>query len=90
MADIAVVTPPLNPVRSAGYWQNVGRRLIRDKTAMGAACVLLLILLAAMMPKAEPRKKASTTGVTPIRSESRPPQIRRESMSRPNSSVPSR
>lgn len=49
MADIAVVTPPLNPVRSAGYWQNVGRRLIRDKTAMGAACVLLLILLAAII-----------------------------------------
>ncbi|MFN7001958.1 MAG: ABC transporter permease [Roseinatronobacter sp.] len=48
MADIAVVTPPLNPVRSAGYWQNVGRRLIRDKTAMGAACILLLIVLAAI------------------------------------------
>ena len=48
MADIAVVSPPLNPVRSAGYWQNVGKRLVRDKTAMAAAGVLLLILLAAI------------------------------------------
>lgn len=48
MADIAVVTPPLNPVRSAGYWQNVGRRLLRDKTAMAAAAVLALIALAAI------------------------------------------
>ena len=31
-----------------------------------------------------------TTGVTPISSDSRPPQIRRDSMSRPSSSVPSR
>jgi peptide/nickel transport system permease protein len=36
-------------MRSAGYWQNVGRRLVRDKTAMVAAGVLLAILLAALL-----------------------------------------
>ena len=33
---------------------------------------------------------ASSTGSTPITSESRPPYIRRETMSRPSSSVPRR
>ncbi len=48
MVDATLVQPPLNPVRSAGYWQNVGRRLVRDKTAMAAAAVLLLLALAAI------------------------------------------
>jgi peptide/nickel transport system permease protein len=48
MADIAVVTPPLTSVRSAGYWRNVGRRLVQDKTAMAAAAVLTVIALAAI------------------------------------------
>jgi peptide/nickel transport system permease protein len=48
MADISLPQATVTPVRSAGYWQNVGRRLIRDKTAMAAACVLLLLLLAAI------------------------------------------
>ena len=50
MAD-ATLTPGVSiaePVRSAGYWRNVGARLIRDKTAMGAALVLGLIVLAAI------------------------------------------
>lgn len=47
MAD-AVAIQPLPAVRSAGYWQNVGARLVRDKTAMAAAGVLLVLLLAAI------------------------------------------
>jgi peptide/nickel transport system permease protein len=39
---------PVAPVRSEGYWRSVGRRLRRDKTAMVAGLVLLLILLAAI------------------------------------------
>lgn len=49
MADISVTQlQPLDAVRSAGYWQNVGARLVRDKTAMAAAAVLLLLVLAAI------------------------------------------
>ncbi|MGY6703481.1 ABC transporter permease [Roseinatronobacter sp.] len=49
MADISLTqAPPLDAVRSAGYWQNVGARLVRDKTAMAAAAVLLILLLAAI------------------------------------------
>ncbi len=48
MADISVSQGAITPVRSAGYWQNVGARLVRDKTAMAAAAVLLLLLLAAI------------------------------------------
>ncbi|WFE74308.1 hypothetical protein [Roseinatronobacter sp. S2] len=49
MADISLTQlQPLDAVRSAGYWQNVGARLVRDKTAMAAAAVLLLLVLAAI------------------------------------------
>lgn len=49
MADISLTQlQPLDAVRSAGYWQNVGARLVRDKTAMAAAAVLLLLVLAAV------------------------------------------
>jgi len=48
MADATLNTPVIPAVRSAGYWQNVGARLVRDKTAMAAASVLLLLLLAAI------------------------------------------
>lgn len=48
MADATLIHAPVAAVRSAGYWQNVGRRLIRDKTAMAAGSVLLLIVLAAV------------------------------------------
>ncbi|MBR3370611.1 MAG: ABC transporter permease [Rhodobacteraceae bacterium] len=49
MADMTLTqAPPAVAVRSAGYWQNVGARLVRDKTAMAAAAVLLIFLLAAI------------------------------------------
>jgi peptide/nickel transport system permease protein len=49
MAYATVTQGTIAPVRSAGYWQNVGKRLARDKTAMAAAAVLLTILLAALL-----------------------------------------
>jgi peptide/nickel transport system permease protein len=48
MSDISISAPLTTPVRSAGYWRNVGRRLRRDRTAMAAAGVLLLLVLAAI------------------------------------------
>ncbi len=48
MADATMTTPIIPAVRSAGYWQNVGARLVRDKTAMAAAAVLILLTLAAI------------------------------------------
>lgn len=49
MADATLGLAPTAPVRSAGYWRNVGARLRRDRTAMGAAMVLGLIVLAAIL-----------------------------------------
>jgi hypothetical protein len=40
------------------------------------------------MPISEPTKNARMTGVIPMNSESRAPTMRRDSMSRPSSSVP--
>ncbi len=48
MADATLNVPIVPAVRSAGYWQNVGARLVRDKTAMAAAAVLILLTLAAI------------------------------------------
>ena len=48
MADATLNTSVVPAVRSAGYWQNVGARLLRDKTAMAAAAVLILLTLAAI------------------------------------------
>lgn len=46
LTDRTAGPPPATPVR--GYWAGVGRRLLRDKVAMGCAAVLLLIVLAAI------------------------------------------
>jgi len=48
MSDMSISAPLTAPVRSAGYWRNVGRRLRRDRTAMAAGGVLLLLVLAAI------------------------------------------
>ena len=52
MLNITVDTkkiPSLNTERSAGYWQNVFSRLLRDKVAMFAAFVILCLLLMAIL-----------------------------------------
>lgn len=48
MSDLSLSAHLTAPVRSAGYWRNVGRRLLRDRTAMAAGGVLLLLVLAAI------------------------------------------
>jgi len=51
MLNITVDTkkiPSLDTERSAGYWQNVFSRLVRDKVAMFAAFVILCLLIMAV------------------------------------------
>lgn len=56
--------------RSPGYWQTVGRRLLRDKVAMGAALVVLgLVILAVfgpMLTPADPYKASMLSRLKPI------------------------
>ena len=56
--------------RSPGYWQTVGRRLLRDKVAMGAALVVLgLVVLAIfgpMLTPADPYKASMLSRLKPI------------------------
>lgn len=52
MLNITVDTkkvPSLDIERSAGYWQNVFSRLVRDKVAMFAAFVILCLLIMALL-----------------------------------------
>lgn len=52
MLNITVDTkkiPSLDVERSAGYWQNVIARLVRDKVAMFAAFVILCLLIMAVL-----------------------------------------
>lgn len=52
MLNITVDTkkiPSLDIERSAGYWQNVMSRLVRDKVAMFAAFVILCLLIMAVL-----------------------------------------
>ena len=52
MLNITVDTkkiPSLDIERSAGYWQNVFSRLVRDKVAMFAAFVILCLLIMAVL-----------------------------------------
>jgi peptide/nickel transport system permease protein len=62
--------------RSPGYWQTVGRRLLRDKVAMGAALVILgLLVLAAfggvLAPK-DPYASSMLSRLKPIGFEGHP------------------
>ena len=45
---ISAQAPAVIFERSPGYWQTVGRRLLRDKVAMGAALVILALLVLAL------------------------------------------
>ena len=45
---ISAQAPAVVFERSPGYWQTVGRRLLRDKVAMGAALVILALLVLAL------------------------------------------
>ena len=56
--------------RSPGYWQTVARRLLRDKVAMGAALVVLGLLVLAvfgpMLAPADPYKASMLSRLKPI------------------------
>lgn len=71
MAALAEITTVIAPPRaSQGYWAGVGRRLLRDKVAMGAGLVLLLIILAAIfapyLAPADPFKSSMIRRLRPI------------------------
>ena len=56
--------------RSPGYWQTVARRLLRDKVAMGAALVVLVLVILAlcgpMLTPADPYKASMLSRLKPI------------------------
>ena len=50
MTSLNAAASPVLPLvyeRSAGYWETVGRRFLRDKVAVGAALVVLLLMVIA-------------------------------------------
>ena len=62
--------PEVRFERSPGYWQTVGRRLLRDKVAMAAAAVVLglvvLALFGPMITPADPYQAAMLSRLKPI------------------------
>ena len=73
MLNIAVdpaKVPAVAFERSPGYWQTVLRRLLRDKVAMVAAFVILLLVLLAlfggMITPADPYKSSMLSRLKPI------------------------
>jgi peptide/nickel transport system permease protein len=79
MLNASVPTPAVPAVafeRSPGYWQSVARRLVRDKVAMGAAVVILgLLILAAFGPvlaPVDPYASSMLTRLKPIGFEGHP------------------
>jgi len=62
--------------RSPGYWQTVGRRLLRDKVAMGAAVVILgllvLALFGGMLAPKDPYAASMLSRLKPIGFEGHP------------------
>jgi peptide/nickel transport system permease protein len=62
--------------RSPGYWQTVGRRLLRDKVAMGAALVIALLLVLAvgggLLAPADPYASSMLNRLKPIGFEGHP------------------
>lgn len=70
MAMAATETLPIEASASPGYWQSVGRRLVRDPVAMGALAVLVIIVLAAVLAPwvapADPYKATMVRRLRPI------------------------
>lgn len=62
--------------RSPGYWQTVARRLVRDKVAMGAALVVLALLVLAVfgpaLAPADPYASSVLKRLKPIGTEGHP------------------
>ena len=52
MTSLNAAASPVLPLvyeRSAGYWETVGRRFLRDKVAVGAALVVLFLMVLAVL-----------------------------------------
>jgi peptide/nickel transport system permease protein len=64
-----IVLPPSTPV-TRGYWAGVGRRLVRDPVAIGAACIILIIVLSAVfapwVAPADPYKGSMLRRLKPV------------------------
>jgi peptide/nickel transport system permease protein len=71
MLNATAPTPALPAVafeRSPGYWQTVARRLVRDKVAMGAAVVILgLLILAVFGPVLAPMDPYASSMLTRLK-----------------------
>ena len=79
MMNIAVdasKVPAPRLVRSPGYWQTVGRRFLRDRLAVGAALVVLFLLLLAIfgpwLAPADPYASSMLKRLKPIGFEGHP------------------
>ena len=71
MLNATVPTPAVPAVafeRSPGYWQTVARRLVRDKVAMGAAVLILgLLILAVFGPVLAPMDPYASSMLTRLK-----------------------
>ncbi len=79
MLNVAVdpaKVPAVAYERSPGYWQTVGRRLLRDKVALGAGGVILLLLAMAVfggaLAPADPYQSSMLNRLKPIGFEGHP------------------
>jgi peptide/nickel transport system permease protein len=79
MVDLAIDAarvPPLPFERSPGYWESVGRRLLRDPTALAAAAMigalLLLVAFGPLLAPADPYAASMLNRLKPIGFEGHP------------------
>jgi peptide/nickel transport system permease protein len=74
--SISTATALVAAQRSPGYWQNVASRLLTDKVAMGAGCVVLLLLALAVfgpwLVPADPYASSMLSRLKPIGTEGHP------------------
>jgi peptide/nickel transport system permease protein len=67
IADAAILPPPR---ASRGYWSSVMHRVVRDPLAMAAACIIVLIVLAAIfapwVAPADPYKASMLRRLRPV------------------------
>ncbi len=79
MADLAIDAPRVTPLpfeRSPGYWESVGRRLLRDPTALAAGAMigvlLLLVAFGPLLAPADPYAASMLNRLKPIGFEGHP------------------
>jgi peptide/nickel transport system permease protein len=79
MTSLNAAASPVLPLvyeRSAGYWETVGRRFLRDKVAVGAALVVLFLMVLAVfgpwLAPMDPYQSAMLKRLKPIGFEGHP------------------